>query len=47
MVALVAPVDADAAVRLLARHDVRAWAAGEVTAVPGGDVALVGTHPGW
>ncbi len=47
MVALVAPDDADAAVRLLGQHDVRAWVAGEVTAVAGGDVALVGAHPGW
>ena len=47
MVALVAPDDADEAVRVLAEHDVRAWVAGEVTAAPGGDVALVGSHPGW
>ncbi len=47
MVALVSPDDADAAVRLLGQHDVRAWVAGEVTATPGGEVTLVGTHPGW
>jgi phosphoribosylformylglycinamidine cyclo-ligase len=47
MVALVASEDADEAVRVLADHDVRAWVAGEVTATPGGDVALVGSHPGW
>jgi phosphoribosylformylglycinamidine cyclo-ligase len=47
MVALVASDDADEAVRVLAEHDVRAWVAGEVTATPGGDVALVGSHPGW
>ena len=47
MVALVASDDADEAVRVLAEHDVRAWVAGEVTAAPGGDVALVGSHPGW
>ncbi len=47
MVALVAPDDADEAVRVLAERDVRAWVAGEVTATPGGDVALVGSHPGW
>ncbi len=47
MVALVAPDDADHAVRVLAEHDVRAWVAGEVTPVPGGHVGLVGTYPGW
>jgi phosphoribosylformylglycinamidine cyclo-ligase len=47
MVALVAPDDADEAVRVLAERDVRAWVAGEVTATPGGDVVLVGSHPGW
>ena len=47
MVALVAPDDADEAVRVLAERDVRAWVAGEVTAAPGGEVALVGAHPGW
>ena len=47
MVALVAPDDADEAVRVLAERDVRAWVAGEVTATPGGAVALVGSHPGW
>ena len=36
MVALVAPDDADEAVRVLAEHDVRAWVAGEVTADAGG-----------
>jgi phosphoribosylformylglycinamidine cyclo-ligase len=43
----VASDDADEAVRVLAEHDVRAWVAGEVTATRGGDVALVGSHPGW
>jgi phosphoribosylformylglycinamidine cyclo-ligase len=50
MVALVAPDDADEAVRALAAHDVRAWVAGEVTAADrdqGGSVSLVGQHPGW
>jgi phosphoribosylformylglycinamidine cyclo-ligase len=47
MVALVTPDAADRAVSLLAEHDVRAWVAGEVTAAPGGQVELVGTHPGW
>jgi phosphoribosylformylglycinamidine cyclo-ligase len=47
MVALLAPDVADRAVAMLAEHDVRAWVAGEITAAPGGDVALVGSHPGW
>jgi phosphoribosylformylglycinamidine cyclo-ligase len=50
MVALVAADDADAAVRALAEHDVRAWVAGKVAAAdrdPGGAVSLVGQHPGW
>jgi phosphoribosylformylglycinamidine cyclo-ligase len=58
MVALVAPDDADEAVRALAGHDVRAWVAGEVTGEvtgrgpsphrdSGGTVSLVGQHPGW
>ncbi len=48
MVALVGPDDADAAVRLLAEHDVRAWIAGDVAAAgahgEGGTVTLTGTH---
>jgi phosphoribosylformylglycinamidine cyclo-ligase len=47
MVALVAADDADAAVALLAEHDVAAWVAGSVTAATGADggvVRLVGEH---
>jgi phosphoribosylformylglycinamidine cyclo-ligase len=49
MVALVSPDDAERAVEVLAEHDVRAWAAGEVTTADsvGGTVELVGQHPGW
>jgi len=47
MVALVTPEAVDQAVAVLAGHDVAAWVAGEVTAVPGGAVSLVGAHPGW
>ena len=49
MVALTAPDDVDAAIGLLARHDVRAWIAGEVRADAenGGRVTLEGQHPGW
>jgi len=47
MVALLDPEDVDAAVRLLEGYGIRAWAAGEVTATPGGRVELVGAHPGW
>jgi len=46
MVALVPPDDVDRAVEVLAGHEVRAWVAGEVTA-GGGEVRLVGSHPGW
>jgi phosphoribosylformylglycinamidine cyclo-ligase len=50
MIALVAPDDADAAVRLLAEHGVDAWIAGEVGAAgehgDGGSVSMVGDHPG-
>ena len=46
MVALVAPDDADEAVRVLAERDVRAWVAGEVTAqLRAANVALVGPIP--
>ena len=48
MVALVAPDDADEAVRVLAGHGVDAWVAGEVadagTHGEGGSVTLTGTH---
>ncbi len=48
MVALVAPDDADAAVRLLGEHGVNAWIAGDVAAAgvhgEGGSVTLTGTH---
>ena len=49
MVALTAPDDVDAAIELLAGHDVRAWVAGEVStdAAHGGRVLLEGQHPGW
>ncbi|MEX0427213.1 phosphoribosylformylglycinamidine cyclo-ligase [Nocardioides sp. DS6] len=47
MVALLDPEDVDAAVRVLEGYGIRSWAAGEVTATPGGTVELVGTHPGW
>ncbi len=48
MVALVAPDDADAAVRLLAEHGVDAWIAGDVADAgvhgEGGTVSLTGSH---
>lgn len=47
MVALVAPDDTDAALSLLAGHDVDAWVAGEVLADGSGTVTLTGQHPGW
>lgn len=53
MVALTDPEDADAAVAVLAEHGVRAWVAGEVDRAGdapgqrGGDVEMVGQHPGW
>lgn len=47
MVALVDPEDVDTACRLLDSYDIHTWVAGEVSAVPGGRVELVGTHPGW
>ncbi|WP_205473325.1 phosphoribosylformylglycinamidine cyclo-ligase [Nocardioides sp. SYSU D00038] len=50
MVALLPPGEVDAAVALLAEHDVAAWPAGQV-AVAGSDTAgravLTGQHPGW
>ena len=45
MVALVAPDDADAAIRSLAERGFEAWAAGEVLDAPGGTVTLTGDHP--
>ena len=47
MVALVAPDDTDAALGLLAGHDVDAWVAGEVLGDGSGRVSLTGQHPGW
>jgi phosphoribosylformylglycinamidine cyclo-ligase len=49
MVSLTAPGDVDAALALLAEHDVRAWVAGEVAIDPdgSGSVRLTGQHPGW
>lgn len=47
MVALIDPEDVDEAVRILAGYDIRAWAAGEVTATPGGKVELTGAYAGW
>lgn len=54
MVALLEPERIDAAVELLDGFGIRAWVAGEVTEVGqsgsdsgGGDVRLVGQHPGW
>ncbi len=51
MVALVAADSADAAIEVLAEHDVQAWVAGEVsagqTASAGGSVSLEGGYPGW
>lgn len=47
MVALTDPDDVDAGIEVLAKHGIRAWVAGEVTTEPGGEVSLVGQHPGW
>jgi phosphoribosylformylglycinamidine cyclo-ligase len=47
MVALVPADDVDTAVSTLDAFGIRAWAAGEVTSEPGGQVALTGQHPGW
>jgi phosphoribosylformylglycinamidine cyclo-ligase len=55
MVAVVDRDDADAAVARLAAHGVQAWVCGEVRLVAGpadapdagGEVRLVGSHPGW
>jgi phosphoribosylformylglycinamidine cyclo-ligase len=49
MVALVPADEVDRAVETLARHDVRAWAAGEVRLdhQRGGEVLMAGQHPGW
>lgn len=50
MVALMDPVDLDAAISLLAGHGIKAWVAGEVRGAAsdeGGRVHLVGQHPGW
>ena len=47
MVALLDPEDVDVAVTILEGYGIRAWAAGEVSAAPGGRVELVGGHPGW
>ncbi len=47
MVALVAPDDVEAALMLLAGHDVDAWVAGEVVGDGSGHVSLTGQHPGW
>jgi phosphoribosylformylglycinamidine cyclo-ligase len=45
MAAVIAPSDADEAVRLLAERDVPAWVMGEIT--PGtGAASLLGSHPG-
>ena len=52
MVSLTHPDDVDAAIGVLAQHDIRAWVAGEVAhddsgARRGGRVTLTGQHPGW
>ncbi len=47
MVALTAADDVDMAIALLAEHGIRSWVAGEVNTEPGGEVNLVGQHPGW
>ncbi|RYJ04129.1 MAG: phosphoribosylformylglycinamidine cyclo-ligase, partial [Actinomycetales bacterium] len=48
MVALVAPDDADASIRLLAEHGIEAWVAGDVADAgvhgAGGTVTLTGAH---
>jgi phosphoribosylformylglycinamidine cyclo-ligase len=49
MVALVAPDNADDAVRILGEHGVHAWVAGDVAGAgvhgPAGSVTLTGRHP--
>ena len=45
MVAVVAPDDADAAIRLLVDRGVPSWLCGQVLDAPGGGVALRGDHP--
>ena len=54
MVAILDPDDADAAIGLLAGHDIPAWVVGEVHASDAhggsggpGEVSLAGRHPGW
>jgi phosphoribosylformylglycinamidine cyclo-ligase len=47
MLALTAADAAEAAVRVLAEHGIRAWVAGEVLADGTGAVRLTGRHPGW
>jgi phosphoribosylformylglycinamidine cyclo-ligase len=49
MVALLDPVQVDAAIGVLDGFGIKAWVAGEVAAAPGagGTVHLVGQHPGW
>ena len=47
MVALVAPDDVEAALRVLGEQGVAAWVAGEVLAEGSGEVSLTGRHPGW
>ena len=52
MVALLDPVQVDAAIGVLDGFGIKAWVAGEVGAAdpsngPGGTVELVGQHPGW
>jgi phosphoribosylformylglycinamidine cyclo-ligase len=46
MVAMVAPLDVDRALAVLAEHDVQAWVVGEVTAGTG-EVRLTGSYAGW
>jgi phosphoribosylformylglycinamidine cyclo-ligase len=47
MVSLTAADDADKAISVLERFGIRAWVAGSVAAGAGGNVTLVGQHPGW
>jgi phosphoribosylformylglycinamidine cyclo-ligase len=49
MVALVPPENVDRAVEALSGHGIDAWVAGEAAAddQDGGQVRLVGQHPGW
>ncbi|QYJ02841.1 phosphoribosylformylglycinamidine cyclo-ligase [Nocardioides panacisoli] len=49
MVALTAPESVDAALAVLAAHEIEAWVAGEVAVDPeqAGTVSLTGQHPGW